>query len=76
MLCGIDLMVVSQEVLMNLTCKMCSEIILLQLLPRLPGPNELIVLWFVASHFLQVKWQSGLLEVNFFQQSKVIDWTI
>ena len=58
MLCSFLLRVVSEEVLMNLLiCNMYSAITLLPLLPHLPGPNELIVLLFVAPHFRQVKWQ-------------------
>ena len=76
MFCGIHLRLVSQEMLINFICKLCFEIMLLQLLPHLPGPNELIVLWFVAPYIRQVKWQSCLLEVNFFQQSKGMDWAI
>ena len=38
---GSHLRAISQEVLMNLICNMCSEITLLKLPPRLPGANEL-----------------------------------
>ena len=42
-LCGIygHLRAISQELLMNLIDNMCLEIILMKLLPHLPGANEL-----------------------------------
>ena len=38
--CGIHLSAISQEVPMNLILNMCPDIILLKLLPYLPGVNE------------------------------------
>ena len=45
-LCGIHLRVISQEVLMNLICIMCSEITLLK--SHLPEANENLINWTIC----------------------------
>ena len=38
---AINLRAISQEMLMNFICNMCSQVMLIKLLPHLPGDKEL-----------------------------------
>ena len=59
MFCGIHLNAISLEMLMNLICNMSSKIILLKLLPHLPGDNKLtFVMIFIHFETGMSEWLS------------------
>ena len=45
--CGIHMKAISQEVLINSICEMCSKITLLKLIPHLSEANDLIVVMMI-----------------------------